>query len=89
MKSPAARKRRREKIREITYALLRASDSGLRVSYIHKIIESSCRFRCSANTIGQVMMPDVNAGIIEKTLTKEGHAHWKLTDGYIPPVETD
>lgn len=71
-------------------ALLSASDSGLRVSYIQKIIEDSCRFRCSPNTLGQVMQPMVNAGVIEKTLTKEGHSFWKLSDdGYNLPVETD
>ncbi len=90
MKSPEARRRRREKIQEITMALLRASDSGLRVSYIQKVIEDSCRFRCSPNTLGQVMQPEVNSGLIEKSLTKEGHSFWKLSDeGYILPVETD
>ncbi len=90
MKSAEARRKRREKITEITFALLRAADRGLKVSYIQKIIEDSCRFRCSPNTLGQVMQPYVNSGEIEKTLTVEGHSHWKLSDdGYNPPVETD
>ncbi len=90
MKSAQARRKRRETITEITLSLLGAADSGLRVSYIQKIIEDSCRFRCSPNTLGQVIQPLVNSGVIEKTLTKEGHSFWKLSDdGYNPSQETD
>lgn len=89
MKSQQARRNRRAKIQEISLSLLGASDDGLRVSYIQKVIEDSCRFRCSPNTLGQVMRPCVVSGMIEQSLTKEGHSFWKLNPVYIPPVETD
>mgnify|MGYP003115237158 CR=1 FL=1 len=89
MKNPQARKNRREKIIEISMCLLSASDEGLRVSYVQKIIEESCRFRCSRNTLGQVMALKVRSGEVEHQLTKEGHSFWKLNPVYIPPLETE
>tara|TARA_R110002012_G_scaffold31161_2_gene93754 strand:- start:573 stop:857 length:285 start_codon:yes stop_codon:yes gene_type:complete len=89
MKSPQARRNRRNKIIEISMSLLGASEEGLRVSYIQKIIEDSCRFRCSPNTLGQVMNVKVRSGEVEQSLTKEGHSFWKLNPVYIPPVETE
>ncbi len=88
MKSQQARRNRRAKIQEISLSLLGASEHGLRVTYIQKVIEDSCRFRCSQNTLGQVMRPCVASGMIEQSLTKEGHSFWKLNPVYIPPMET-
>ena len=89
MKTQKARRNRRAKIHEISLSLLGASDEGLRVSYIQRVIEDSCRFRCSPNTLGQVMRSCVVSGMIEQSLTKEGHSFWKLNPVYIPPMETD
>ena len=89
MKNAKARRNRRNKIIEISMALLSASESGLRVAYIQKVIEDSCRFRCSPNTLGQVMSVKVRSGEVEQSLTKEGHSFWKLNPSYIPPMETD
>ena len=89
MRSRSARARRRAKCLEITTALLETSPEGLRVSYIQKIIQDSCRFRINANILGQVMKPHVTSGMILATNTKEGHRHWKLNPVYIPVLETD
>ena len=89
LNSKAARTRRREKCLEITLALLETAPEGLRVGYIQKIIQDSCRFRINSNILGQVMKPHVTSGMILATNTKEGHRHWKLNPVYIPVLETD
>mgnify|MGYP003122721225 FL=1 len=89
MNSAAARARRRAKCLEITLTLLETAPEGLRVSYIQKIIQDSCRFRINSNILGQVMKPHVTSGMILVSNTSEGHRHWKLNPVYIPVLETD
>ena len=88
LRTPNARTRRREKCLEITTALLETSPNGLRVTYIQKIIQDSCRFKVNANILGQVMRPHVVSGMILVSNTREGHRHWKLNPVYIPVLET-
>ena len=89
LRNKVSRERRRNKCLEITLALLETKPEGLRVSYIQKIIQDSCRFRINANILGQVMKPHVTSGMILVTNTSEGHRHWKLNPVYIPVLETD
>lgn len=89
LRSPNARAGRRQKCYDITLALLETTPEGLRVSYIQRIIQDSCRFRMNANILGQIMKPHTKSGLILSNLTKEGHIHWKLNPVYIPVLETD
>ena len=81
-------KRRRKTVEDITFSLLGATSKGLKVSYIAKTIDSTTRWRCSENTLGQIMKPHIYSGRIVSSLTIQGHSFWKLDDAYILSLET-
>jgi hypothetical protein len=86
MKNSQARRNRRATVINITMCLLRTQTDGMRAAQIQKIISDSCRFRCSVHTLSQIMRPHLEREEILRSLTSEGHSHWKLNPVYIPPV---
>lgn len=85
MKNPRARANRRAKVIELSLFLLEHEPNGIRASDLSKLIGNAVRFRCSPNTLGQILMSSVRSGTLEKFRNVEGNSVYR----YILPSETE
>jgi hypothetical protein len=82
------RKKRRQKIRELTMYLLEQNERGMSFQYLQTTVDNCVRYRVSRHSLAKVMKPELETGIIISELDRDRKTVWKLSSAYRTTMET-